>query len=453
MQVGRPLAYATCSMVAGSAGRHTAIIANAARLQQQHQHRARSSMSSRRAFSSSSSTHKPAVQAKDRQGAPGLKHPDGSYLLFHPIYSEHDLDSVKVVHRESKTFGDKVARAMCTVARTVFDLATRYPDHNGVKFPPIKQEVEKTVALPSHLAKQVERLKQAQNTSSDVQASASTSTSAPATAAASSASADTAPTAQNGTTVINKTGADLQELTNSDGAMTLKEMRAKGLCFGPDGWLNRIIFLETIAGVPGMVAASCRHLQSLRLMKRDKGWIHTMLEDAENERMHLLTFMSIAKPGWIARTFALLAQGVFYNFFFVFYLVSPRVAHRFVGVLEEEAVITYSNILDDMKEGRLPEWENVPAPEIAKQYWQLGEEAMLVDVIRAVRADEATHRHINHTFASLESTDPNPFALREPPAKMRAETYGLEREEALEWAKGKNLEDGTNAAAAAEKTA
>ncbi|CDU22616.1 related to alternative oxidase precursor, mitochondrial [Sporisorium scitamineum] len=402
MQVGRPLTRAATTV-----GRQV-VLANMVRLHQQPL-----ASTSRRAYSTSSEpspTPKQGVQAKDRPGSPGLKHPDGSYLLFHPIYSEHDLDSVKVVHRESKTFGDKVARAMCTTARTIFDIATRYPDHTGVKFPPLKKEdVEKTVALPKHLSEL------AKNDASE-------------------------------TAAVKQTGED-------DGAMTLQEMRAKGLCFGPDGWLNRIIFLETIAGVPGMVAASCRHLQSLRLMKRDKGWIHTMLEDAENERMHLLTFMAVAKPGWIARIFALLAQGVFYNFFFVFYLISPRVAHRFVGVLEEEAVLTYSYILEDLKEGRLPEWENVPAPEIAKQYWQLGDQAMLVDVIRAVRADEATHRHINHTFASLESTDPNPFALREPPAKMRAETYGLEREEALQWAKGKDLGDGTSAAAAAERTA
>ncbi|TKY85888.1 hypothetical protein EX895_005429 [Sporisorium graminicola] len=412
MQVSRPLARAaSVAMVgaySGTCGRQ-AILANMARL---HQNRGAAS-SSRRAYSTPSEpapspTSKQGVQAKDRPGNPGLKHPDGSYLLFHPIYSESDLDSVKVVYRESKTFGDKVARLMCTTARTIFDMATRYPDHNGVKFPPIKKDVEKTVALPKHLS---------------------------------------------GAGKDNANATDVQATAKDDGAMTLQEMRAKGLCFGPDGWLNRIIFLETIAGVPGMVAASCRHLQSLRLMKRDKGWIHTMLEDAENERMHLLTFMAVAKPGWIARTFALLAQGVFYNFFFVFYLISPKVAHRFVGVLEEEAVLTYSYILEDLKEGRLPEWENVPAPEIAKQYWQLGDQAMLVDVIRAVRADEATHRHINHTFASLESTDPNPFAQREPPAKMRAETYGLEREEALEWAKGKELGDGTSAAAAAEKTA
>lgn len=375
------------------------------------------------------------VQALDRQDKPGSKHPNGSYLLFHPIYSEHDLDSVKIVYRESKTFGDKVARAMCTAARTVFDLATRYPDHNGVKFPPVKRDVEKTVELPSHLARQMERLKDSDAENKSLN------------------NAKTETAANKAPTVVNHTKADLQELKDSDGAMSLQEMRRKGLCFGPDAWLNRIIFLETIAGVPGMVAATCRHLQSLRLMRRDKGWIHTMLEDAENERMHLLTFMELAKPGWIARTFALLAQGVFYNFFFVFYLVSPRVAHRFVGVLEEEAVTTYSFILEDLKQGRLPEWENVPAPDIAKQYWQLADNAMLVDVIRAVRADEATHRHINHTFASLESTDPNPFAMREPPAKMRAEKYGLEREEALEWAKGTELSDGETPHRVAEKEA
>lgn len=350
-----------------------------------------------------------AVQAKDREGEPGLKHPNGSYLLFHPIYSENDLDSVKVVNRQDKTFGDKIARWMVIIARSIFDMATRYPDHNGKKFPPIKAEVEKTVDLPSHISKQVQRYKDN----------------------------DAQPPEQQGggMKVTRKTGADLSTLAAEDGSMTLREMRAKGIVFGPDAWLNRIIFLETIAGVPGMVAASCRHLQSLRLMKRDKGWIHTMLEDAENERMHLLTFMELAKPGWIARTFALLAQGVFYNFFFVFYLFAPRVAHRFVGVLEEEAVLTYSLILEDLHEGRLPEWENVAAPEIAKEYWQLGEGAMLEDVIRAVRADEATHRHINHTFASLHAEDPNPFAYREAPAKMRGETYGLEREEALEWGK------------------
>ncbi|EPQ28607.1 uncharacterized protein PFL1_03910 [Pseudozyma flocculosa PF-1] len=333
----------------------------------------------------------------------GEKHPSKSYLLFHPVYSESDLDSVQVVHREAQTTGDRVAGKMVWLARSIFDLATRYPGYKNKNLPPLRASstTDKKVELPRHIAAQKDRLDQMAKDGQAVQVDKASSVDA----------------------------AEIQQ------GMTLDEMRKKGIVFGPDGWMNRMIFLETVAGVPGMVAATCRHLQSLRLMKRDKGWIHTMLEDAENERMHLLTFMSIAKPGIIARTFALLAQGVFYNFFFFFYLVAPKVAHRFVGKLEEEAVHTYTLVLEDMKAGRLPEWENLAAPEIAKEYWQLPEGARFEDVIRAIRADEATHRHINHTFASLESTDPNPFAYRDAPAKMRGTTYGLERDEALEWAK------------------
>lgn len=37
-------------------------------------------------------------------------------------------------------------------------------------------------------------------------------------------------------------------------------------------WLVRFIFLETVAGVPGMVGGMLRHFRSLRSMKRDNGW-------------------------------------------------------------------------------------------------------------------------------------------------------------------------------------
>ena len=91
---------------------------------------------------------------------------------------------------------------------------------------------------------------------------------------------------------------------------------------------QRIIFLETIAGVPGMVAATLRHLRSLRLMRRDSGWIHTLLEEAENERMHLMTFMTIREPPIWLRALCLAAQGVFYNLFFFSYMISPKACHR-----------------------------------------------------------------------------------------------------------------------------
>ena len=165
--------------------------------------------------------------------------------------------------------------------------------------------------------------------------------------------------------------------------------------------LNRAIFLETVAGVPGMTAGMLRHLQSLRRMDHDHGWIHTLLEEAENERMHLLTFITLKKPDFFFRTCVLVAQGIFMNAFFVAYLVSPHFCHRFVGYLEEEAVHTYESILDHIDHGELKDWGHQQAPAIAIDYWRLAPDATMRDMFLAVRADEANHRDVNHTFADL----------------------------------------------------
>lgn len=159
---------------------------------------------------------------------------------------------------------------------------------------------------------------------------------------------------------------------------------------------HRAVVLETVAAVPGMVGGSLQHLRALRLMKSDHGWIRTLLEEAENERMHLMTFIHIAKPTRLERALVLLAQGVFYNFFFLLYAISAKTAHRVVGYLEEEAVYSYTEYLAGVDDGT---YANVPAPGIAIDYWKLATDARLRDVIIAVRADEAHHRDVNHKFA------------------------------------------------------
>lgn len=216
--------------------------------------------------------------------------------------------------------------------------------------------------------------------------------------------------------------------------LSLEELRKQGYALTEHQWLSRILFLESIAGVPGMVAATLRHLRSLRLMRRDAGWIHTLLEEAENERMHLMTFMTIRKPSIFFRALVLGAQGVFYNAFFLSYLLSPKICHRFVGYLEEEAVHTYTRCITDLENGRIPEWENKEAPEIAKDYWRLKPDAKMVDVLYAVRSDESTHRFVNHSLANLNyKTDINPFALREPDMHVKGTKLGFEREEAEQY--------------------
>lgn len=174
-------------------------------------------------------------------------------------------------------------------------------------------------------------------------------------------------------------------------------------------WLQRIIFLETVAGVPGMVAGMLRHMKSLRTMQRDNGWIHTLLEEAENERMHLLTFLKLRQPGILFRAAVIGAQGLFFNIYLLAYILYPKACHSFVGYLEEEAVKTYTYALKDIDAGKV--WKDALAPEIAIEYWKLPKEATMRDLILAVRADEACHSYVNHTFAGMKPSEPNPFGV------------------------------------------
>lgn len=159
---------------------------------------------------------------------------------------------------------------------------------------------------------------------------------------------------------------------------------------------HRAVVLETVAAVPGMVGGLLQHLKALRHIRDDQGWIRELLEEADNERMHLMTFVQVARPSAFERCIIMLTQAVFYNFYFFLYLFAPKTAHRMVGYFEEEAVISYTNYLADIDAGRHP---NPPAPEIAIEYWKLSPSATLRDVVVAVRADEAGHRDRNHEFA------------------------------------------------------
>ena len=159
---------------------------------------------------------------------------------------------------------------------------------------------------------------------------------------------------------------------------------------------HRDVVLETVAGVPGMVAGVVHHLRSLRKMKDDDGMIKELLDEAENERMHLMTFIEIAKPSKLERFLILLAQISFGLFYTLLYIFFKKTAHRMIGYFEEEAVTSYTEYLNEIDNGTIM---NRPAPKIAIDYWNLGSDASLRDVVVAVRADEAGHRDKNHDFA------------------------------------------------------
>ena len=178
----------------------------------------------------------------------------------------------------------------------------------------------------------------------------------------------------------------------------------KLLRFGADlvfrkRYLHRSIVLETVAAVPGLVGAALQHLRSLRVMRGRADMVRILMDESENERMHLMAFVELCHPSLFERLLVLAAQGLFFNAFFVLYLLSPAVAHRLVGYFEEEAVTSYTRFLAEIDEGSIA---NLEIPQFARAYWKLAPDARLRELVIAVRADEAHHRDVNHQLAAIE---------------------------------------------------
>ncbi len=188
---------------------------------------------------------------------------------------------------------------------------------------------------------------------------------------------------------------------------------------------HRAVVLETIAAVPGMVAGMLLHLKSLRKMEDDRGWIKTLLDEAENERMHLMTFIHVAKPTFIERIIILIAQFIFIITYAIIYLISQRTAHRIVGYFEEEAVISYTEYLHELESGAIPD---EPAPEVAINYWNLPLHSTLKDVVRVIRDDEAGHRDVNHNFANVIDTRINSKKYNEEKESASQKKYASDKD-------------------------
>ncbi len=160
---------------------------------------------------------------------------------------------------------------------------------------------------------------------------------------------------------------------------------------------HRAVVLETIAGVPGIVAGVWLHMKSLRKMQPGMGpKIREMLEEAENERMHLMIFIDIAKPNAFERWLVLFAQFIFIIFYFILFVFFPKTAHRMIHYFEREAVISYTHYLKLVDDGEI---ENIPATKLAKQYYNLKDDATLRDIIIKIRADEEKHAQVNYRYS------------------------------------------------------
>jgi len=187
-----------------------------------------------------------------------------------------------------------------------------------------------------------------------------------------------------------------ESISDSAAFFITKSLRFFADTFFRKRYGHRAVVLETIAAVPGMVGGMLAHFKSLRKMVDDGDFIKELLEEADNERMHLMTFIAIAKPSAFERFIIMAGQFLFGAFYTLLYIFFKRTAHRMVGYFEEEAVFSYTEYLNEIDSGKIP---NTPAPEVAINYWGLDKGATLREVIEVIRDDEAGHRDRNHAIA------------------------------------------------------
>jgi hypothetical protein len=174
-----------------------------------------------------------------------------------------------------------------------------------------------------------------------------------------------------------------------------QELRAKN-------WISKSILLETV-GTPLLFSASVvRYWRAMASMRQDKGWVHSLLNDAENERMHLTTWFMVERPSIFMRAAVLAQQTLYVPMFAAMYAVSPRFLYRVLGYLEETAITHYTLMLREIaREGsELSAWKYVPAPNVAREYWNMGENGTLADAVAAILRDEEHHRDTYHTLAN-----------------------------------------------------
>jgi len=165
-----------------------------------------------------------------------------------------------------------------------------------------------------------------------------------------------------------------------------------------------------------MLGGMFRHFRSLRQLERDHGFIFTLLEEAENERMHLIVCMGFFDAGPFTRAIVSVGQVALTPFLAALYVIRPQLLHRFVGYLEETAVHTYTNIVNITETPGThlhSAWKDTPAPAVAINYWKLPADAMWVDCLKRMLADESHHRDVNHAMASMTTEQmfgqDNPF--------------------------------------------
>ena len=153
--------------------------------------------------------------------------------------------------------------------------------------------------------------------------------------------------------------------------------------------IQRFWFLETVARMPYFSYISMLHLyETLGWWRRAAVVKRVHFAEEWNEFHHLLIMESLGGDSeWRSRFMANHAAILYYWILNAVWLISPMLAYRFSELIENHAVDTYSQFVDE-NESVL---RSLPAPAIAKQYYQ-SDDLYMFDEFQTSRIDETLRR-------------------------------------------------------------
>lgn len=178
-------------------------------------------------------------------------------------------------------------------------------------------------------------------------------------------------------------------------ALVLFVYRLAKLIFGTS-YAEHALVLEAV--LASMQTSAAAHLQyaALRNLHVNREEIEDLLGEASSEHFHLLVLRRIAKLSWYGKAAIWKMQFIYVPLFRILLTLSPSIAYRTVAYTEERLAGIYADWLLALMCGAAT---NMPAPQIAIQYWSLGEDATYIEVANMLLADTAKNRDRNHHIA------------------------------------------------------
>lgn len=163
-----------------------------------------------------------------------------------------------------------------------------------------------------------------------------------------------------------------------------------------DRYAQHALVLEAV--LASMLTAIAAHAQyaALRNFRADREHIEELLGEASTEHLHVLVLKRVTTVEWYGKAAIWKMQFIYIPLFRLIYCLAPSFAHRLVAYTEERLAGIYADWLLHLLGGAL---ENMPAPVVAIKYWELPEEATLIELLNVLIADTAKHRDRNHRIA------------------------------------------------------